>query len=58
MFISVSTKIFSSTTAFNIHNMKKCFLVRNQHIRMISEGSCDAKDWSNDSALPSHFFKI
>jgi len=21
----------------------------NQHIRMISEGSCDTKDWSNDS---------
>jgi len=28
----------------------------NQHIRMISEGSCDTEDWSNDaenSALPS-----
>jgi len=27
-----------------------------QHIRMISEGSCDTADWSNDaenSALPS-----
>ncbi len=21
----------------------------NQHIRMISEGSCDAEDWSNDA---------
>jgi len=21
----------------------------NQHIRMISEGSCDTKDWSNDA---------
>ncbi len=30
--------------------------VSNQHIRMISEGSCDTEDWSNDaenSALPS-----
>ncbi len=29
----------------------------NDHIRMISEGSCDTEDWSNDaenSALPSH----
>jgi len=28
----------------------------NEHIRMISEGSCDSEDWSNDaehSALPS-----
>ncbi len=28
----------------------------NQHISMISEGSCDTEDWSNDaenSALPS-----
>ncbi len=28
----------------------------NQHIRMISEGSCDTEDWSNDAenvALPS-----
>ncbi len=28
----------------------------NQHIRMISEGSCDIEDWNNDadnSALPS-----
>ncbi len=23
--------------------------IRNQHIRMISEGSCDTKDWSNDA---------
>ncbi len=25
----------------------------NQHIRMISEGSCDTEDWSKNSALPS-----
>jgi len=23
--------------------------VSNQHIRMISEGSCDTEDWSNDA---------
>ncbi len=23
-------------------------LIINQHIRMISEGSCDTEDWSND----------
>ncbi len=22
---------------------------QNQHIRMISEGSCDTEDWSNDA---------
>ncbi len=24
-------------------------LIINQHIRMISEGSCDTEDWSNDA---------
>ncbi len=43
--VTVSTKILSSTV-FNIDN-KKCFLSSNQHIRMISEGSCDTLDWSN-----------
>ncbi len=28
---------------------EKCFLSSNQHIRMISEGSCDIEDWSNDA---------
>ncbi len=39
----------SSTTVFNIGYNKKDqhFWVPNQHIRMISEGSCDNKDWSN-----------
>ncbi len=23
----------------------------NQHIRMISEGSCDTEDWSNDALI-------
>jgi len=25
------------------------FLASNQHIRIISEGSCDTEDWSNDA---------
>ncbi len=49
----VSTKILSSTTLIIIGNVS---WAANQHIRMISEVSCDTKDWSNDaenSALPS-----
>jgi len=48
---------------FQINTVLLNFLFRtgsckkeNQHIRMISEGSCDTEDWSNDaeySALPS-----
>jgi len=26
----------------------------NQHIRMISEGSCDTEDWSNDAENSCH----
>jgi len=40
-------------------------MTRNQHIRMISEASCDTEDWSNDDenvALPSkginYYFKL
>ncbi len=40
-------KIFASTTVFNIDN-KKLFLSINQHLRIISEGSCDTEDWSNN----------
>ncbi len=35
----ISTKIISSTTDFNI----------NKQIGMISEGSCDTEDWSNEA---------
>ncbi len=45
----VSLKLLSSTTAFNIDNYQKCFCAAKQHIRMISEGSCDTEDWSNDA---------
>ncbi len=41
----------------NCFSKKKNVLwAANQHISMISEGSCDTEDWSNDaenSALPS-----
>jgi len=50
--ITTSTKTLSSITVFNI----EICLAANQHIRMISEGSCDIEDWSYDaenSALPS-----
>jgi len=36
---------------FNIENNKKCYLTNwpsNQHIIIISEGSCDSENWSND----------
>ncbi len=45
----VLTKILSSTTVFNNDNNKMFFKQKNQHIRMISEGSCDTEDWSNDA---------
>ncbi len=32
-------------------NKKKKSLAENQHIRMISEGSCDTEDWSNDAEI-------
>ncbi len=37
----------SSTTVFNIDNKKSASA--NQHIRIISEGSCDTEDWRNDA---------
>ncbi len=45
----VSAKILNktSTTVFNIDN--NVSWEANQHIRMISEGSCDTEDWSNDA---------
>ncbi len=44
-------------------NNIKCSWAANQHIRMISEGSCDSEDWSNaeNSALHHRnklYFKI
>ena len=37
------------TTVFNIENNNTYLLSINHHIRMISEGSCDTEDWSNDA---------
>ncbi len=40
---------------FNIDINKNVYWAPNKFIRMISEGSCDTEDWSNDSensALP------
>ncbi len=55
--ITVFTKLFS-TMVFNIDLLKiNVSWAANQHIRMISEGSCDTEDWSNDaenSALLSY----
>ncbi len=46
--VMISTKILCSTTVFNIG--KNCFLsTKSTYNRMISEGSCDTEDWSNDS---------
>ncbi len=47
--ISASTKILGSTAVFNIDNNINVSWAANQHIRMISEGSCDSEDWSNDA---------
>ncbi len=46
-----------STTIFNINNKNNnvnnnynnVSWATNQHIRMISEGSCDTEDWRNDA---------
>jgi len=42
---------------FLYSTLKKSQKCLEQQIRIISEGSCDTEDWSNDtenSALPSH----
>jgi len=42
--LSVSIKILSRIT---VNNKKAA----NQHVRMISEGSCDTEDWINDAKI-------
>ncbi len=49
-------KILSSTTVFNID--KKKSWAANQHIKMISEGSRDTDDWSNDAEIQLSFAGI
>jgi len=54
--ITVFTKILSKTAVSTLIIIINVSWAVNQHIRMISEGSCDIEDWSNDSensALPS-----
>ncbi len=56
--IAIYLKILDSTTdflslslplsLFSCHNKKNVSWAGNQHIKMISEGSCDTEDWSND----------
>ncbi len=51
----VSIIFFEQHNCFN-NNNKNVTWAANQYIGMISEGSCDTKDWSNDaenSDLPS-----
>ncbi len=47
--VMISTKILSRRTVFNINDYKKVSWEVNQNIRMISGGSCDTEDWSNDA---------
>ncbi len=44
--ITCSTK-YLAAQRFSRFKKKKNWAI-NQHIRMISEGSCDPEDWSND----------
>ncbi len=37
------------TTVFNIGRNNTFSWAANQHIRMISKGSCDTEDWINDA---------
>jgi len=45
---------FHKIKQHNIENNQKCFLSSKIIIiRMISEGSCDTEDWSNDAEISS-----
>ncbi len=44
----ISTKTISSTAFFSLIIMRHFSWASNQYIRMVSEGSCDTEDWSND----------
>ncbi len=54
--------MWSSTTVFNIdnYNINNVCWAANQHIVMISEGSCDTEDWSNDAenSAAHHKYKL
>ncbi len=46
-----------STFLIVIDNNKKSWAA-NQYIRMISEGSCDTEDWSNDAEISALHHRI
>ncbi len=52
----VPTKILISTTIFKTDNNK--ITEKSQHIRMISKGSCDTEDWSNDAEISALITEI
>ncbi len=49
VFIKESKKKVSLVPKNNMKQHKFQHFIINQHIRMISEGSCDTEDWSNDA---------
>ncbi len=40
---------YKNSKQHNSDNNQKCFLSSKSAYRMISEGSCDTEDWSNDA---------
>jgi len=46
----VPTKLLSTTNVLNLRNVS---WAANQHIQMISEGSCDTEDSSKDAENPA-----
>ncbi len=46
---------FNLSELSNVQNLIVTLFIgpSNQHVRIISEGSCDTEDWSNDAALSS-----
>jgi len=34
---------------YSLHTQKRHVYTANQHVRMISKGSCDTEDWGNDA---------
>ncbi len=47
--VSVLTKLYISTTVFNIDNNQKYFLSRKSVYYYDFWRSCDTEDWSNDA---------
>jgi len=48
--VTLKTFLFQINAVFNVDiNKGNVSLATNQHIRMISEGSCETEDWSNDA---------